>query len=88
MPAGKAKLKEIVDEHLHRAGLDLEMLEIDVDDRLSERGERTLAGSQVRGASGGFLEMADGGRIPFHRVARVRSGTAIVYERPASSGRR
>lgn len=81
MPAGKARLKEIVDGHMHREGFSLAMLEIEVEDRVVASGLRTVKGIEVAGASGGFLDMVDGGRIPFHRVRAVRSAGKEIYRR-------
>lgn len=81
MPGGKASLKEIVDEHLHRAGLAATMMEIEVEDRSVAGGRRTWLGAEVKGASGGFIDLVGGGRIPFHRVRKVTSKGAVVYAR-------
>jgi uncharacterized protein (UPF0248 family) len=81
MPPGKPRLKEIVDEHLHRAGLSPADLVIVVADRTIEGGERALSGAEVAGAGGGFVDLKDGGRVPFHRVLQVRSKGRVVYER-------
>lgn len=81
MPAGKAKLKEIIDEHFHREGLSLFDLEVDVEDRAVAGGARTIRGTEIGGASGGFIDLVDGGRIPFHRVREVRSSGQAGYRR-------
>ena len=84
-PKGKPKLKEIVDAHLHREGLSPAMLEVLVEDRSALGGSRLVAGAEIRGASGGFIDLVDGGRIPFHRVREVRSAGKVVYRPPAKS---
>ena len=83
MPAGKARLKEIVDEHLHREGYARAWLEVEVADRTAKGGSRVLKGGEISGASGGFLDLDDGGRVPFHRVREVRSRGEVLYSRPA-----
>lgn len=82
MPGGKARLKEIVDEHLHRDGFSPEWLEVEVADRFAVGGVRTIRGPEISGASGGFLELKDGGRVPLHRVRAVRSRGTVTYHRP------
>lgn len=82
MPGGKAKLKAIIDEHLHREGRSIADLVVEVEDRAVERGSRPLSGADIAGASGGFIEMADGGRIPFHKVRRVKDKERVLYDRP------
>jgi len=76
-------LKEIIDEHLHRPGFRGEWLEVEVADRAAVGGRRAIQGAEIKGASGGFIELSDGARIPMHRVRIVRSRGAIVYERIA-----
>ena len=83
-PKGKARLKEIVDEHLHREGLSPADLEVEVANRSSASGRRTIAGSELAGAGGGFIDLKDGGRIPMHKVERVRSRGVVVWARPGS----
>ena len=85
MPAGKAALKEIIDEHFHRPGWSPSAMELDVEDRAAAGGMRTVGGREVQGASGGFIDLVGGGRIPFHRVREVRSSGKAVYRR---AGRR
>lgn len=69
-----------MDEHLHREGLSLSSLEVEVEDRSSRGGTRVVPGPEIRGAHGGFIDLKDGSRIPFHRVRLVRSQGRIVYE--------
>jgi uncharacterized protein (UPF0248 family) len=85
VPKGKAALKELVDEHLHRPGLAPADLEVWVADRMAEGGVRVVGGAEIAGARGGFVDLRDGGRIPFHRVLSVRSRGSVVYERARAS---
>ena len=83
MPRGKAALKELVDAHFHREGLAPADLEVVVADRAELSGDRRLPGEEIMGASGGFIELRDGARVPFHKVRAVRSKGKLVYERRA-----
>ena len=82
MPGGKAKLKAIIDEHLHREGRSIGDLVIKVEDRAVAFGSRLLPGGDIVGASGGFIDLQGGGRIPFHKVIRVTDKDGVLYERP------
>jgi uncharacterized protein (UPF0248 family) len=84
MPGGKPRIKSIVDEHLHRAGLTPADLRIEVADRMAPSGVRTVSGEEIVAARGGFLEMRDGASVPFHKVRRMTSRGKTVYERGAS----
>jgi uncharacterized protein (UPF0248 family) len=81
MPGGKAKLKAIIDEHLHREGRSMADLVVEVDDRSVVGGSRLVPGKEIAGASGGFIDMKDGGRIPFHKVRCVTDKTGALYDR-------
>ncbi len=82
IPKGKARLKEIIDEHLHREGFAAVDLAIEVEDRIAAGGARTIYGNEVTGAHGGFIDLEGGGRVPFHKVRRVLSGARVLYTRP------
>lgn len=73
-----------MDEQLHRDGLAPSLMEVEVEDRTARGGTRIVPGGEVRGAHGGFIDLKDGSRIPFHRVRMVRSAGRIVYERGPS----
>jgi uncharacterized protein (UPF0248 family) len=81
VPGGKAKLRAIIDEHLHREGRSMGDLVFEVADRAVAGGCRALGGSGIAGASGGFIELRGGGRIPFHKVRRVTRARDVLYRR-------
>jgi uncharacterized protein (UPF0248 family) len=54
-------------------------LAIEVEDRVAVGGTRRIVGTEVAGAHGGFIDLVDGGRVPFHKVRRVLSGPRVVY---------
>lgn len=81
MPAGKARVKEIFDEHAHRKGLRPGDLEVEVADRRTASGVRVLSGEEILGARRGFLELRDGGSVPFHRIRKMSARGRVLYER-------
>lgn len=82
MPAGKSRIKEIVDEHAHRQGLARDDLKVEVADRLAPSGVRVVSGKEIVAARGGFLELQDGASVPFHKVRKMTSRGRVVYKRP------
>lgn len=59
---------------------------MEVEDRTAEGGTRVIRGEETAGAHGGFIDLADGGRVPFHKVRRVRSRGRVVYAAPRKRG--
>jgi len=84
VPGGKARIKEIVDEHAHRQGLAPDDLMVEVADRQAPSGARVLSGREVVAARGGFLELRDGASIPYHKVRKMTSRGRVLYERPGA----
>jgi uncharacterized protein (UPF0248 family) len=81
VPAGKARVKEIFEEHVHRKGLEPGDLMVEVADRKTASGVRVLNGEQILAARGGFLELRDGGSVPYHKVRRMTSRGSVRYDR-------
>ncbi|MBI2078873.1 MAG: DUF504 domain-containing protein [Euryarchaeota archaeon] len=49
--------------------------------------EKAVAGSSITGLGASFFEVDGETQIPYHRIRRIHRGDALLYERPASSGK-